>query len=359
MALPPGPRTPAVVNTLRFVRKPLEMLEQWGARYGDAFTVKIVGFGKGVYVADPHAIKELFTGDQSDLLAGKANSFLAPIIGPQSVLVLDGPEHLRQRRLLLPPFQGSRVAGFRMGVRGGAEREVDSWRPGAELVLRDRMRSLTFEVICRAVFGVTEPARVERMRVAFAAVIDSSPLFLLSATLRRDLGPWSPGGRFKRRLAAADALIYEEIGRRRKDPDLEGRTDVLSLLLLARDDDGSQMTDTELRDELVTMLGAGHETTATGLSFALELLMRHPVELARLRDSIAAGEDAYLEAVMKETLRLRPVIDAAPRALPRPRRIARYAVPAGHRVYPGIALVHKRPELYPEPELFRPGPWLD
>jgi cytochrome P450 len=359
VALPPGPRAPAAVNTLRFVRKPLQMLEQWGERYGDAFTVKIVGFGNGVYVADPHAIKELFTGDQSDLLAGQANSFLSPIIGNHSVLVLDGPEHLRQRRLLLPPFQGSRVAGFRSVVREVAEREVDGWRPGSELVLRDQMRALTFDVICRAVFGVYEPERVERLRAALAAVIDSNPLLLTFRPLRANLGRWSPGGRFARRLAAADALLYEEIERRRGEADLDGRTDVLSLLMQARDDDGRPMTDAELRDELVTMLGAGHETTATGLCFALELLMRHPDELARLRASIVDGDDSYLEAVMKETLRLRPVIDAAQRTLTRPRRVAGHELPAGVRVYPGIALVHMRPDLYPQPEAFRPERWLN
>jgi cytochrome P450 len=359
MALPPGPRAPSAINTLRFTRAPLRMLEQWGRRYGDAFTVKIVGFGKGVYIADPHAIKELFTGDQSDLLAGKANSFLAPVLGRHSVLVLDGPEHLRQRRLLLPPFQGSRVANFRSVVREVADAEVDRWQCGSELVLRDRMRALTFDVICHAVFGVYEPGRVERLRGALAAVIDSSPLLLAFRSLRADLGRWSPGGRFARRLAAADALLYEEIGRRRGEPDLEGRTDVLSLLLRARDEDGRAMTDAELRDELVTMLGAGHETTATGLSFALDLLMRHPAELERLRASIADGDDAYLEAVMKEALRVRPVIDAAQRTLTRTRRIAGYDIPAGVRVYPGIALVHMRPDLYPEPERFRPERWLD
>jgi cytochrome P450 len=358
MALPPGPRAPSVINTLRFVRGPLRLLQHWGRRYGDAFTVKIVGFGKGVYVADPHAIKELFTGDQSDLLAGKANSFLAPVLGHRSVLVLDGPEHLRQRRLLLPPFQGSRVAGFRAVVREVAEREVDGWQPGSELVLRDRMRALTFDVICRAVFGVYEPERVERLRGALAAVIDSSPLLLTFRPLRADLGSWSPGGRFARRLATADALLYEEIERRRES-DLAGRSDVLSLLLQARDEHGKPMTDAELRDELVTMLGAGHETTATGLCFALELLLRHPAELERLRATIAEGEDAYLDAVMKETLRVRPVIDAAQRTLTRTRRVAGHDIPAGVRVYPGIALVHMRADLYPEPERFRPERWLE
>src|SRR3954452_17405074 len=358
MRLPPGPELPVPIVTAQFARRPLDTLRRWHARYGDVFTARFLGFGTGVYVADPDAIRGLFTGDQSDLLAGKANSFLAPIIGYHSVLVLDGPEHLRQRRLLLPPFQGSRVAGFRSVVRDVAETAVDRWRAGAELLLRDQMRALTFDVICRAVFGVYEHDRVERLRVALAALIDSHPLTLTSPLMQKDLGRWSPGGRFQRRLAAADALLYEGIVRRRAEADLEGRTDVLSLLMQARDDDGQPMTDSELRDELVTMLGAGHETTATGLCFALELLMRHPAELARLREWIASGDDAYLEAVMKETLRLRPVIDAAQRTLTRPRKIVGYDVPAGHRVYPGIALVHKRPDLYPEPEVFRPERWL-
>src|SRR5436305_1945255 len=166
MGVPPGPRAPAAIQTLQFVRRPLDMLERWRERYGDAFTANYLGFGKGVYVSDPTAIRELFTGDQSDLLAGEANSILEPILGKHSVLVLDGPEHLRQRRLLLPPFQGSRVQAFRTIVSEVAEREVDGWDTGSQVVLRDRMRALTFDVICRAVFGVTEPERVARLRDA-------------------------------------------------------------------------------------------------------------------------------------------------------------------------------------------------
>src|SRR5437764_8846563 len=180
MALPPGPRTPATVNIVRFSRRPLEMLRAWHARYGDVFTVRFLGFGTGVYVADPDAIRALFTGDQSDLRAGEANSFLEPVLGPHSVLILDGPEHMRQRKLLLPPFQGSRVAAFREVIRDVAEREIARWRPGAQLTLRERMRGLTFEVICRAVFGVTDAARVARLRAALVAVIDSSPAYMLS-----------------------------------------------------------------------------------------------------------------------------------------------------------------------------------
>jgi cytochrome P450 family 135 len=360
VALPPGPRAPALVNALRFTRRPLDVLAGWQRSHGDFITVKMTGFGTGVYVADPDAIRELFTGDQSDLRAGEANSFLEPVLGPHSVLVLDGPEHLRQRKLLLPPFQGSRVANFREVIRDVATREVARWTPGTTLVLRERMRSLTFEVICRAVFGVTDPGRVERMRAALGAVIDSSPLFMISRLARADLGRLSPGHRFARRRRAADALIYDEIAQRRRQPDLEDRPDVLSLLLRARDEDGNPMTDAELRDELFTMLGAGHETTATGLAFAFELLLRNPPALERLRAELDADAgNGYLDAVVKETLRLRPVIDAAERTLTVPRTVGGWHLPAGVKVYPGIALVHMREDLYPEPHRFRPERFLD
>jgi cytochrome P450 len=266
---------------------------------------------------------------------------------------------LRQRRLLLPPFQGSRVAAFRSTVREVAEREVERWAPGRRLVVRERMRALTFDVICRAVFGVTDPAHVERLRSALGAVIDSSPVLMAVRVARADLGPLSPGGRFARRLRAADALLYEEIARRRGAPDLDERSDVLSLLLRARDEDGRAMSDAELRDELFTMLAAGHETTATGLSFAIDLLLRNPGKLDRLRDEIEGGDDAYLAAVGKETLRMRPVIDAAERTLAEPRTVAGWELPAGAKVYPAIALVHHRPDLYPEPDAFLPERFLD
>ncbi|HUA75139.1 MAG TPA: cytochrome P450 [Solirubrobacteraceae bacterium] len=360
MALPPGPRTPALLNLAQLIQRPLQMLTRWQARYGDAFTVRFTGFGTGVYVADPDAIRELFTGDQSDLRAGEANSFMEPVLGPHSVLILDGPEHLRQRKLLLPPFQGSRASALRDVVREVAAREIGSWRPGEELVLRERMRALTFEVICRAVFGVTEPTRVERLRERFAAVLDSSPIFLLAPPIRRDLGALSLGGRFARRIRAADELLYEEIALRRTATDLEQRSDVLSLLLCARDEQGVGMTDQELRDELFTMLGAGHETTATGLAFAFELLLRNPRALARLREEIERGQDdSYLDAVVKETLRLRPVIDAAERTLTRPRTVAGWELPAGVKVYPAIVLVHMREDLYERPQEFRPERFLD
>src|SRR3954452_4880359 len=188
MRLPPGPELPVPIVTAQFARRPLDTLRRWHARYGDVFTARFLGFGTGVYVADPDAIRGLFTGNQSNLLAGEANSILEPILGKHSVLVLDGPEHLRQRRLLLPPFQGSRVAGFRDVITEVAEREVDGWWPGTRLVLRERMRALTFEVISRAVFGVTEPQRVAQLRQALSAVIDTGTILMAVPVVRTDLG---------------------------------------------------------------------------------------------------------------------------------------------------------------------------
>ncbi len=358
--LPPGPRAPAAVNTARLARRPVETLLGWQRRHGNIFTVRFLVFGTGVYVAEPDAIRSLLTGDQSDLRAGEANEPLTPLVGPNSVLVLDGPRHLRQRKLLLPPFQGSPLNSFREVIREVAEAEVARWERGAEFAMRDRMRVLTFEVICRAVFGVTEPERVARLRGALAPIMDTgATTAFMPAFLRRDLGRFSPWGRLQRLMRTADALLYEEIERRRGQPDLEERTDVLSLLLRARDDDGEAMSDAELRDELMTMLAAGHETTATSLAFAFDMLLHHPQAYSRLRETLAAGDDTYLDAVVSETLRLRPVIDASERTLTKPRVVGDWELPAGIRVYPGILLVQHREDLYPEADRFRPERFLE
>jgi len=357
--LPPEPRAPAAVNMARLVQRPIESLVGWRERYGDVYTVPLIVFGVGVYVCDPEAIRGMLTGDQSDLHAGEANEPLSPVLGRKSVLILDGCEHLRQRKLLLPPFQGSAIQNFRTVIREVAEAEVDGWKEGDRFVMRERMRSLTFEVIVRAVFGVTERERIERLRNALVSVLDMQMVFALPNAMRRDFGRLSPWGQFQRRLKAADALLYEEIARRRSESDLEQRTDVLSLLLRARDEEGEPMTDIELRDELMTMLMAGHETTATGLAFAFDLLPRNPEVLARLRDELAGEGDAYLDAVVTETLRLRPVIDAAERTLTKPRTIGGWDLPAGIRVYPAITVVHLREDLYPQPHEFRPERFIE
>jgi len=358
-SLPPGPRTPASINTARLVQRPLQSLLGWRERYGDVFTVPLLVFGVGVYVCDPSAIGDMLTGDQSDLHAGEANAPLSSVLGDSSVLVLDGREHLRQRKLLLLPFQGSAIQNFRTVIRDVANAEIGNWREGEHFVLRQRMRALTFEVIARAVFGVAERDHIERLRGALVSVLDLQAVFLLPNMLRHDFARWSPWGQFQRRLQAADAVIYEEIALRRSEPDLEDRTDVLSLLLQARDDEDRSMTDIELRDELMTMLLAGHETTATGLAFAFDLLLRNPRVLDRLREELSAGDDAYLNAVVTETLRLRPVIDSNARTLAKPRTIGGWDLPAGIRVYPAIAVVHLREDLYPQAHEFRPERFID
>jgi cytochrome P450 len=224
--------------------------------------------------------------------------------------------------------------------------------------MRDRMRELTFEVIVRAVFGVTDHERIARLRAALVAVIDSQAVLLVPDPLRRDFGGRGPWAAFQRRKRAADALLYEEIERRRREEGLDERSDVLSLLLRARDEDGRPMSDVELRDELMTLLLAGHETTATSLAFAFDLLPRNPEVLSRLRDELAAGDDGYLGAVVTETMRIRPVIDAAERTLTEPRTVCGWDLPAGIRVYPAILAVHRREDIYPEPDRFRPERFL-
>jgi cytochrome P450/SAM-dependent methyltransferase len=337
----------------------LQSLLGWRERYGDVFTVPLLVFGVGVYVSDPSAIREMLTGEQSDLHAGEANAPLSAVLGDSSVLTLDGREHLRQRKLLLPPFQGSAIQNFRTVIRDVAAADIGNWREGERFVVRERMRALTFEVIVRAVFGVTDTDHIKRLRSTLVSVLDMQAVLFLPDMLRRDLGRFSPWGQFQHRLRAADALIYEEIALRRSEPDLEDRTDVLSLLLRARDEDDQPMTDVELRDELMTMLLAGHETTATGLAFAFDLLLRNPRVLARLREELTVGDDTYLDAVVTETLRLRPVIDANARTLTKPRTIGGWDLPAGIRVYPAIAVVHLRDDLYPQPHEFRPERFID
>lgn len=351
--LPPGPQAPALVNLARYARRPLEVLGEWQARYGDIFTVRFPAVGRGVYVSDLQAIRDLLTGDQTDLLAGQGNAFLEPILGSHSLLLLDGAEHTRQRRVLLPPFKGGHVDESRAFIRQAAEREIGTWRPGQRLVLRDRMRRLTFDVICHSVFGVTEPGRVDTLRAALIAVIDSSPAYLLVARVAQARP--GPAHRFARRLWAADTLLLKEIADRRADSELGSRTDVLSRLLLATHEDGQPLSDREVRDHLITVLAAGYETTATALAFAFEFLLWHPAALTRLREELQHGaSDAYLRAVVQETLRLRPIIGHVPRILKRPRNVAGWDLPPGTKVHPVMTLAHLREDIFPRAHEFRP-----
>jgi cytochrome P450 family 135 len=352
--LPPGPRVPPLVNALRYARDPLRFFPRVRERHGDVFTVSFPDFKRVVYLAEPSLVRELFTGDPAQMHAGEANAtLLEPAVGPSSVLTLDDEEHLRQRKLLLPPFHGKAVERYREVIRTAARRDLETWPVGEPFGMRPHTQSITLEVILRAVFGLDDPERFARAHAVIDEFARRSDALLLPRFLHRGrVGPW---GRFIRSRRALDALIYDEIALRRAQEDVDGRDDVLSLLMRARHEDGAPLSDRELRDELVTIVGAGHETTATALAWAVERLVRHPDALARLRDD---EDGEYTDAVIRETLRVRPVIVDVARKLTRPLAIAGYELPAGTLVLASITGMHAREDIYEDAAAFRPERFL-
>jgi cytochrome P450 family 135 len=311
-------------------------------------------------LADPDAVKQVFTGDPRVFHAGEGNQILAPVLGRNSILVLDEKPHMSQRRLLLPPFHGERMQAYGEAMAKIAAAEIESWPTGTPYELRPRMQAITLDIILRTVFGVGEGERTIELREALRDFLDLTtnprlllPLLLVGPGRVRGFGP------FRRRIERVDRLIYREIAERRRAGDLERRDDVLSLLVGARHEDGSPMRDEEMRDELLTLLVAGHETTATSLAWAVERLSRHPEKLDRLRSEVEAGSEDYLTATIQETLRLRPVISIVIRRLTEPVEICGYELPAGVSVTPSVYLVHRNPEIYPEPDAFRPERFLE
>ena len=359
-SLPPGPRAPRARQTARWIARPAAFLDDAARRYGDMFTLKIANEGTWVFLSDPEAVKQVFTGDPRLLHAGEANIVLLPVLGSQSVLLLDDDAHMAQRKLMLPPFHGERMRGYEEIMSEVAAREVERWPAGERLRAWPTMQTITLEVIMRTVFGVRESDRLERLGRALRSSLAwaTEPRRMAQLAI---LGPRriAERGTLKRALDPTDELIYEEIRSRRAAPDLAERTDVLSLLLQARHEDGSEMSDQELRDELMTLLVAGHETGATALAWALEALTRHPEALGRLREEIDTHEDTYLDAVVKETLRLRPVIALVLRRLMEQMEIGGRVLPAGVNVAPCIYLVHRRPDVYEDPRAFRPERFLE
>jgi cytochrome P450 len=356
---PPGSRLPGVVQAARLWRDPIRFLLGMRRRYGDVFSIDFPSFPRLVYVADPAIVKQVFTGDPTRFHAGEANAtVLEPALGPHSVLILDEREHMRQRKLLLPPFHGESVRAYGGEIREIADREIESWPIGRSFALRPRTQRITLDVILRTVFGVRGEERfaiAQRLVDEFAR---RSHAILLFPALRRRFGPLSPAARFARAKQALDAFIYEEIAARRAEGD-GVRNDVLSLLLGARHEDGSPMSDQELRDELVTVIGAGHETTATALAWAIERLVRTPRVLERLRTELATDDEDYLDCVVKETLRVRPVITDVARKLTSPAEVGGYSLPAGTFVLPAIIAIHHREDLYPRPFEFRPERFME
>lgn len=351
----PGPSTPRGVQAIGFFTRTTPYFARLHARYGDVFRVHIADEKPWVVVSSPELVKQVFTGSPAVFHAGKANSVLRPFLGDNSVLLLDDQPHLQQRKLLLPAFHGERMASYGQLMQDAAHEEVGRWPVGATMPLAPHMQAVTLEVIMRAVFGLREGSELDRVRELLVALLHdiTKPSTFLSLAV---LGPdrFRELGWVKRMLGPADDAIFAEIARRRDATDLGERDDILSMLMQARHENGAPMSDHELRDELMTLLVAGHETTATSLSWAVERLIRHPDKLARLRAELDEGRDEYLDAVIKETLRLRPVLPVVVRDLQEEVELGGYLLPAGTRLACSITIMHRRPEIYPDPHAFRP-----
>jgi cytochrome P450 len=327
-------------------------------RYGRLFQTNDVLAGPMIHVADRALIEQMFKWKPAQYRVSEPRQVMEPVTGPESILLLDGERHMRMRKLMLPPFHGEAIARFAQLMEEITNREIDRWRTGETIRTRTVAQTVTLEVIIRTVFGITDPARIEEFKRLLPGLSTASPFLLL---VQKDLGPRSPWGRFLARRDRVDQLLLAEIEERRGEPDADGRNDILSLLLSARDEDGNPLTDRELRDELVTLLLAGHETTATSIGWAFERLLRTPRALERLTEEVQAGEsDEYMEATIKEILRVRPVVTEVFRAPSEPTELGGYLVEPGTQLAASIFLVQYDPELYPpDPEEFRPERFLD
>jgi cytochrome P450 len=349
VALPPGPRLPLLAQSALTWQRTIPYL-RWGRRrYGPVFTIRSLPWGTAVVINDAELVKEIFTGDPAVFHAGEGNSLLAPVLGERSVLVLDEDEHLQARKRLLPPFHGEAVRRYGETIERIVATEVDSWPLGKPFALHRRMRAITLEVILEAVIGVSDAARTQALREVLPWTVEIDPTIMMMWVLPAlgRVGPWRA---HRRRVEEANRLLLEEIAARREDPRLAEREDVLSALVRAEEiDDG------ELRDQIMTLLLAGHETTTTGLAWALERLLRHPEALARARE----GEDRYLDAVVKETLRVRPVIPAVLRQLKAPVTLGGWRLPSGVTLIPAVTLMHEDPTIFPQPQRFRPERFLE
>jgi cytochrome P450 len=369
-SLPPGLRRPPIVQLLQWTAGPLPFMDECAQRFGDLFTVRFTGLGTVVFVSSPELVKQVFTGDPRVLHAGEANEILRPVVGSSSVLLLDDAAHLRQRRLLSPPFHGERMASYAEQMRDIAAASVAKWPVGRPFPIYPAMQAITLDVILRAVFGLAEGAQMHALAPKLVAFFHPPPaLMIFLPQLQRDvaLNPYRSFYRLREDLHRDIRAIVSE---RRRAPDLATRTDILSLLLAARDEDGNPMTDDEVRDELMTMIVAGHETSATSLAWIFERVLAQPEIRAKvdaeLRAVVGDGrvEPAmlprleYLDAVVKETMRLRPIIPLVVRRLAAPFTLGEYTLPKGVAVAPCIYLAHLRPESYPDPRRFSPDRWL-
>ncbi|HEX4345458.1 MAG TPA: cytochrome P450 [Solirubrobacteraceae bacterium] len=355
--LPPGPRWPALLQTLAMNVAFDRFATTCTERFGPIMTLRLLGFGPMVAVSDPTLIRQVFTGDPDVLHSGAANAQLSAVLGHGSMILLDGQRHLRRRKLLLPPFHGEAVRAYAGVVCEITTAEIARWPRGRSFPILPRARAITLEAILRLVVGVRDEERLARLRALLPRVTGSMAGIVLEGA-RPGLadGRLAPRLPWVRARLLAGHVLDEEIAAHRAAP--EGRDDVLALLIAARDEDDCPLSDEELRSELLTLLLAGHETTATALAWCFERLVRHPDVLARLQDEIARGDDAYLDAVISETLRSRPVVDSAQRLLTAEFELGGYRLPAGTRIAPSIWAV-QHSAAFEAPERFEPERFLD
>jgi cytochrome P450 len=358
--LPPGPKVPATLQMMASWSRPAVSLERARARYGKHFSIQLLGQPPFVILSDPQDIKELFQAPPDVLHPGEGARILEPIVGPNSVILLDEAPHLRQRKLLLPAFHGESMQSLAGLMNELTEQEVASWPRDEVITLHPRLQRLTLEIVLRAVFGLAQGAQLDRLRELLTQILEfsESPLSLLPFA-QRALAGRGPVGRLERLNEVTDKLIGELIEQRRNEG--EGAPDVLTLLLSARDEDGSPMSNAEIRDELVTALVAGHETTASQLSWGFELLSRQPRVVARLAQELDSDpDDAYLTATIHEIMRRRPVLmNAEPRLVKKQVEIGGVSYPPGVVLIASAQLVHHDPNVYPEPHAFRPERFLE
>jgi cytochrome P450 family 135 len=369
-ALPPGSRSPAIVQTAAALRDPAGFLIRSSKRYGDCYRMSLIGLPPLAYVARPDLVGLAFETDKGGGLAGATRAeVLEPVVGRYSLLTLDGDQWLRQRRLLGPPLHGEALGRYRAQIAEIAAREIERWPLRVPLKLRPRMQAITLEVILRVVFGLAGSERHQRLRVLLpqlihrGAVAGFLPARALAMLERLDRRPRTarrinPVSRLADVRDEVDELLYAEIAERRGAANASERQDILSVLVAARDEHGAAMSDAELRDELVTLLEAGHETTATGLAWAFERLTRNPPVLARLEHELSAGDGAYLGAVVRECLRIRPVVVDTARLLTEPLELDSYTVPPGWWIATAIPAVHMNPQVWPQPQKLRPERFL-
>lgn len=351
-----------LIDTAAWLLRPIALMERSRRRHGDVFHFNLLGMGQVYMVSEPKLVKTVFTGDPDLLHAGEVARLLEPVVGRYSVLVLDEEDHMAERRLLLPPFHGERIGAYETLIGEVAREEVRTWPTGSTIELHPRMQAITLEIIVRLVFGAERESMRRALRRALGDLMDEtgrSVAFQVPA-LRRDLGPWRSWSRLQRQIEAVDQLIYEQIAERRSSPAPGGAApDVLGMLLDARREDGTVLSDTQVRDELITVLAAGHETTATALSWTFDLLLNDSAAMGRLREEAHGGGTAYAEAVVRESLRLRPVIPLVARKLTRPWQLDGRELPAGSVVSPSVYLMHRREDVYSDPYAFRPERFLE